>query len=64
MACIPCQRKKTSNMEDQIKKLAASGKNPNIIAAMLMVHKEYVLEVLSADSTVKTVKTKKSKSEE
>ena len=64
MACIPCQRKKTKIMEDQIKDLAAKGFDANRIAAMLMIHKHIVIDVLSADSTVSTAKIKKSKSAE
>ena len=53
MPCIPCKRKKL-NMEDKIKQLAAAGRNANTIAAMLMIHKHIVDDVLSGKSTAPT----------
>lgn len=53
MPCIPCKRKKL-NMEDRIKQLAKSGFDANRIAAMLMMHKHKVEEVLSGNTTAST----------
>lgn len=53
MPCIGCQRK-NKNMESKIKELAKSGFDANRIAAMLMIHKHKVEEVLSDKTTVST----------
>ena len=62
MPCIPCKRNKNKDkklvldMEDKIKKLANSGFEANRIAAMLMIHKHTVEEVLHGKIPVNTVK--------
>lgn len=62
MSCITCKStEEILAMEEQIKKLASQGFDANRIAAMLMIHKHIVVDVLSAKEPVSTVKTKKSK---